>query len=286
LLRTLAASSSLPVFIDEWTRLSKHDTRVALQGAIPVLYTGGIAERGQADLSTTTYRMTAPTIIAGEDTFTLDRELERIVSLSPSRAAQNHLALARIIQSPLERFGQFLNQWLAQPHREGLPEIGVSMPRRPEYNRAILESGWLTLQQLMLDVSRHEDVPDIPQEPDLSCFDVKEDAENENVYELALVEAAALRDQNGLPVVWSDVEGRGTWVRFQVLPGLLESRKVDIELPGRSRAMRAYFTERYGDLVHGPAETPPGTFTQVRAHLIPGLRIELLEDSNVIALPQ
>ena len=94
-----------------------------------------------------------------------------------------------------------------------------------------------------------------------------------------------MRDVNGVPVVWADVEGRGTWVRFQVLIGLLESRRIDVELPGRSRAMRAYFRERYGELILGAAVSPPGVVASVRAHLVPGLRLEAAEDARAVWRP-
>ena len=79
-----------------------------------------------------------------------------------------------------------------------------------------------------------------------------------------------MSDPGGIPVVWADPEGRGTWVRFAALLGLIETRRLDVQLPGRSRAMRAYFVERYGR-VHEGRVTPPLGMKSVRAHLIQGL---------------
>jgi CHC2-type zinc finger protein len=264
--RTLASTSSLPVFTDEWTKLSRKDTREAFQGVIPVLYTGGTAERGQADLSSQVYVMSAPTVIAGEDTFMLDREIDRTITVGPSRAGQDHDALGRIITAPLERFGQLLHTWLTT--REALPDLSSAANTRPEYNRNILIGGWQTLLALMEDAS-HSDptVPaDFPDLPDLSSIDAPR--ETENVYETALLEGVAMRDPSGHPVVWG-VE-TGTWVRFRILIGLLRSRNVDLQLPGGERAMKTYFEERYG-VIASSRTTPPGGFTSVHAAFIPDL---------------
>lgn len=274
LLRTLASSTSFPVFVDEWTRLSRRDVREALQGAIPDLYVRGLTERGQADLRAAAYPMTAPTIIAGEDTFTLDRELERLICLSPARATQNYAALERVQTVPLERFGALLHRWLSGPREHELPTMRPPAATRPARNREILRAGWTTLRLLLDDAAqRWDSVPELPDEPDLSCLTPPSEAETENVYELALAEVYPLRDSGGLPVAWPDQGGRGTWVRFNAVLALLETRRFDLELPGRSRAMMAYFRERYGDLELGARVTPPGAFQAVRAHLIPGLNL-------------
>lgn len=278
LVRTLAASTSIPVFVDEWTRLSRDDIRQAFQGSVPVLYAGGLAERGQADLSAATYYLTAPVIVAGEDTFTLDREKDRVIMLRPTKQAQNLQALQAIALAPLERFGHGLHTWLATAPPD-LPRLDLPEATRPEHNRQVLEAGWATLLAFLEDAAGHgEDVPVLPLAPDLSCFIIDPEDGATNVYEEALREGMALADPNHIPVVWPDQDGRGTWVRAQSLIGLIETRRLDIQLPGRSKAMLAYFKERYGDVT--PHRTnPPGTLTSVRAHLIRGL--DLREEENV-----
>lgn len=266
LLRTLASSTSLPIFIDEWTLMSRKDAREAFQGTIPVLYTRGGAERGQADLSSTVYTMSAPVIVAGEDTFSLDRELDRTVSIAPTRAGQNKEALARITRVPLERFGQSLHRWLVT--RKGLPSMESHAPTRPEYNKDILTAGWKTLQ-LLLDDASHAvpNVPDLPSEPDFSALTRERD--EQNVYETAILEGFSMRDSNGYQTVWTDPDGRGTWVRFRILIGLLRTRHVDLQLPGGERAMKRYFEERYG-VISAERVIPPLAGSAVHAALIPG----------------
>lgn len=268
LVRTLASSRSLPVFIDEWTRISRKDSREAFQGSIPILYVGGNAERGQADLSAAIYQLTAPVVVAGEDVFMLDREIERMIAVNPSRSSQNHDALERVIDKPIERFGQLLHTWLMS--EPDLPSMRVSAVTRIDHNKQILNVGWTTLKELLAEAGRYEDVPDLPDSPDLSAIDDIADREDENVYDQALLIGAAMTDNDRHPVVWADPDGRGTWVRPQVLTGLIQSRNVDLALPGGSRAMKAYFEERYGAMDLGAAVTPPNHFVSLRAWLIPG----------------
>jgi hypothetical protein len=273
LLRTLASSTSLPVFVDEWTRLSRRDTREAFQGYIPALYAQGLGQRGQADLGAVSYRLTAPTIVAGEDTFSLDREKDRTVAVYPTRANQNSAAHDIIARAPLERFAALLHYWLAT-EPEGLPPLTNPAESRPAHNRDVLEAGWEMLRMLLVYASqRGEVVPDIPIHPDLSCFDVDMSEDEENVYESALQEGLGMRDQHGLPTVWADPEGRGTWVRAKVLINLIE-RNTDIDLPGRSRAMLGYFKERY-DVQDGRPVPPFGSANAtLPARLIVGLHIQ------------
>lgn len=277
LMRTLACSTTFPVFVDEWTRLSRREAREALQANMPTLYAGGIVERGQADLGTARFHVTAPTIVAGEDAFTLDRELERAVALTPKKADQNFAALHRIQTQPLERFAQGLYWWLTLPGTRRLlpPLADEAAPTRIDYNRGVLEAGWRTLLLFLEESARHgEDVPELPSSPDLSCFVIDdEDASvRENVYETLLREVASLRDTSGNPVVWSDPQGRGTFIRARAAIAIAQRAQLDIELPGRSKALIAYFKERY-ELEYTTAQ-PPSGFEQFRCHLIRGFQLE------------
>lgn len=273
LVRTLAASTTIPIFVDEWTRLSRPDTREAFQGMIPLLYTGGQAERGQADLTSVSYHTTAPTIVAGEDTFELDRERDRTITIFPSRATQNREALASIETQPLEGFAAMLHSYLLR-RPELVPLDYAPAPTRPVYNQQVLLAGWLMLTEFLHEaLVAGADIPDVPTEPDLSCFErVVAPEESENVYEAALKAGLAIKDSTGAPVVWPDAEGHGTWVRARELYGLIDTKRIDIQLPGRSRAMLAYFRERY-TVHHHEGVTPPGTTTRVYAALVHDLHL-------------
>lgn len=275
LAKTLAATTTIPIFVDEWTRLSRRDSREAFQGAIPNLYAGGLMERGQADLTVQTYRVTAPTIVAGEDTFELDRERDRTVVITPSRASQNKAALNIIKHKPLEGFARNLHLFLLS--RPELPALDyANAENRPLYNSMVLQAGWETLRAFVAHAlyNGEESAPDLPLHPDLSCFDAARSTNSENVYESALKAGLSIRDQNGNPVVWADSEGQGTWVRAKELVGLIETRKVDIQLPGRSRAMLAYFRERYPKITSHDGVVGPGSVTPLHAALIHDLHVQ------------
>lgn len=271
LLRALASSTTLPVFVDEYTRMSRRETREAFQGVIPSLYTSDYAERGQADLSSQRYRMSAPTIVAGEDTFALDRELERVITVHPSRARQNVAALEYIRAAPLERFAERFHYWIAA--QADLPPFQLQAPSRPEYNRAILETGWETMRAFLLhEALSGERPPALPEAPDLSGLNQGRYSDDENVYLTAIKEGSSMRDSNGSPYVWPAPEG-GTYIRAQQLIGALSRSQVDIQLPGGSRSMLAYFEERWGK----PSKirvTPPLGVARVWADYVPGLSIE------------
>jgi hypothetical protein len=268
LTKTLASTTNMPVFVDEWTLLSRQDTLEQFQGAIPLLYTGERAERGQADLSMVTYKMTAPTIIAGEQELSLDREIDRIVTVFPSRGAQNPEALALIEHAPLEGFAWALHHYLLSG-ADIFPLDYAPASSRPIYNQQVLLAGWRILQDFLYGAALGgEDVPDLPAEPDLSCFaKVAEDRIGSNAYEAAIAAGVPMRDKNGIPVVWTDDEGRGTWVRVRELIGEINSRRLDLKLPGGERAMIRYFEERY--IVQKSMNVrPSGATTYVRASLI------------------
>lgn len=281
LMQRLASSTTLPVFVDEWTRQSRRDTREGMQGLVPVVYEGGLAERGQSDLTNVRYRVTAPVIMAGEDVLALDRELERFVRVFPKHGWQSKEALSYVGDKPLERFGRLLHEHIVTT--ELAPLVDRIHPTRPAHNEAVLRGGWATLHSL-LDRARLYDpnLPDIPLE--LTMPDTAEYEADENVYEMAVRESVTFRDTAGLPVVWEDTKtpSRGTFVRFTPLLTVVE-RNLDLELPGRGRAMMDYFRGKFG--LQEYRVRPPGAATvPIRAYLINGFDlnpngIEVEEDS-------
>lgn len=269
--RVLASSTSLPVFVDEWTRQSKKDTLERFQEVVTTIYSGGNAQRGRADLTVVDYKMSSPIIVAGENTFSLDRERDRMVTIMPSRAGQNKAALFQIRDKPLHLVGARIHHYVAT-HR-GLPEMDQGNIDRPTHNRLVLEAGWATLLQML---EGYHDAPALPERPDLSALDPEVlAATNENAYETALQEGLTLTDKNHHPLVWPDTDG--TWVRCQVLVTVIE-KETDIQLAGGSRAMSNYLAERYGNPVERRVPMPGGVGT-ARARFFKGLHIEGAEDA-------
>lgn len=282
LTKTLASTTNMPVFVDEWTLLSRRDTLEGFQGAIPLLYAGERAERGQADLSAVVFKQTAPTIIAGEQELSLDREIDRMVAVFPSRAKQDADALARIENVPLEAFAYTFHHFLLRAEKLTALDYAPA-PSRPIYNEQVLRAGWAILREFLdRQMQAGEDVPEIPEVPDLSCFAlVAEDRKGGNAYEVALEAGIPMRDKNAIPVVWADPEGRGTWVRVRELIGEIKSRRLDIQLPGGERAMLRYFEERY-PVEKSALMKPPGGSMQVRANLIHSLHVTEAQEEDIV----
>lgn len=265
LMQALSATTSIPVFVDEWTRLSRKDTLLAFQGLIPTLYEGSKSLRGRADLQSVSYRMTSPVMVAGEDTMDLDRELDRMSAIGPTVRDQNFEALSRLHHQPIERIGALIHWYVAS----GLPMpplVDRAYSSRPEYNQAVIRGGWRTLLAI-LDYARNlgEDVPTLPEEPtprpEIESFDNRE-----NVYERAVRECEAFRDAAQIPVVWADPQLRGTFMRPEAMIKVIEKELPGLQLPGKSRAIVAYFKSKYG--VSYTRATPPLTATACRVYLI------------------
>ena len=270
LIRALAMTTTLPVFVDEWSLQSRSDARETVQAVVPVIYDGGVTPRGRSDLTVVEYRLTAPVVIAGEDSFHLDREADRMIALRLRRQEQHLPQLEYLVSQPIHCFGRWFSEWLVSTSE--LPEVPTAALTRPAYNRAVLELGWATLLAYLGHAADHgETVPALPLEPDLSQLEVAAEG-RENEYEAFLAEALAMRDGDGHPLVWSDELGRGTWVRFRVLTAPRNIASVDVELPGRSRAMKGYFADRY-QLTDERVAGPYGG-KWVRATLIHGLHLD------------
>ncbi len=244
LMTHLSSTTTLPVFLDEYTRQSKHAAIEALQSSIPVIYEGGVAERGQQDLSTATYHLSSPIIIAGEQTFNLDREVQRMITLRATQRDQRPDALALLVGQPIERFSRLFYEWLLSDPLD-LPPMPQHAGDRPSYNDDVLRAGWATLR-LFLDDQRRFDlsVPELALEPDLSYRQVVE-AEHENVYETALEAIVNAPGVDGYSVVWLDPQDRGTWVRFNEVPPLATKSLGADFLPGGGAAIRQYFESKY-----------------------------------------
>lgn len=281
LIRMLALTTTIPVFVDEWSLQSRDDARTAVQSVVTSIYEGGVTTRGRADLSVVEFQLSSPILIAGEDSFHLDREAERMIALRMRHNAQNYDALRVLNGQPLHCFARWFYDWLVTA--DDLPPMPSTALTRPEYNRAVLDAGWRTLQQY----AQHVAEQDTRAVPDLGTLDLAQlehaDEDRENEYEAFVAEGLALRDAEGLPLVWPDVMGRGTFIRFRPLTSWVNMNRVDVELPGRSRAMRSYFSDRYeltDERVKAPFSDRP-----VRATLVAGLHVvpELESDPMELA---
>jgi hypothetical protein len=271
LMRLLATTTTIPVFIDEWSRQSRDDTRQAFQGAVPFVYAGEVVPRGQRDLTIVELRCTSPVVVAGEDTFALDREQDRMIGVEVARSGQNFTALSAIGAQPLERFGYWYNRWIIETPPDELPPMpDARFATRPEYNLAALRAGWSTLRAFLARAQElDQTVPELPPEPDLTGLD-SSGVQRENEY-LALMRAAlGAHDSSGNELVWESEEG--TWVRFKAIASQDTTRRLDVKLPGDSHAMQRYF-KGLGHELDGRRISLPFSKRVMYATLIRGFHI-------------
>lgn len=87
LIRLLASTTSVPVFLDEYKPADLEPRQIALiHRLLRQVYGGEVEERGQADLSVTQYKLSAPVVIAGEAEISDDPALrERVVLVRPDK---------------------------------------------------------------------------------------------------------------------------------------------------------------------------------------------------------
>lgn len=85
----------------------------------------------------------------------------------------------------------------------------------------------------------------------------------ENADETALYEGLTLTDPGGLPVVWVDPSGQGTWGRFIALFGALERARTDLEL--RVARARCATTSASGTGSRTTTSPRPNAFRSVHA---------------------
>lgn len=270
IMKMLSSTTTIPIFLDEWSRQSRQDARDAVRAAIPHIYEGGVVPRGTREQTVNKYRCTAPVVIAGEDSFRLDRERDRMVTVELTRAGQNAAYHAWLTQQPLERFGYWFNRWVIEtPHLTPLPAAGQA-PDRPTYAKQLLTAGWEMIKDFLGDAQyAGAQVPDIGT-IDLGMLD-KQEASRVNEYEELLLAALGQVDASGVDLVWEDEEG--TWVRFPAITSQSFLSRLDITPPGDSSSMRRYF-ESLGYPITSARKSPPFAHKMVRAHCIHGYHLE------------
>ena len=86
LLKLLSSTDSVPVFLDEYKPYDMpRRRRNVLHRYMRRIYTGEVEERGRADQTLTTYRLSAPLCIAGETRPTEPALVERLLTCNPDK---------------------------------------------------------------------------------------------------------------------------------------------------------------------------------------------------------
>lgn len=247
-----SSSTSLPVFVDEWTRISRATSLETMKAIITYIYEGGSTEKysSGARIDRDVYTFTSPVLLAGEMEFTQTREVERMIPLSLRRSDQDPNALRALIDQPLERFAWHFNEWFIRIQREdpaSLPALpSADGQGRAQYNWAVVQHGW-DLLKLFLETEVKPNLFDhtgLPELGDVPRRDAVEqafaDIKGHNAYDDAISAAVSIRDQRFGTAVEVE-EGRGTWVNARVVCKI--ARELQIDLPGGERAMLEYLRE-------------------------------------------
>jgi hypothetical protein len=108
---TLDSTNCIPICIDEYkpSRMQPQKIRY-ISEALRVAYNNGEAPRGQKDQSVRWYKYQAPIIIAGEETFSEQAILDRIlpVFITIADSEKHESAFKALQELPLERLGRSL----------------------------------------------------------------------------------------------------------------------------------------------------------------------------------
>lgn len=250
-----SSTTSLPVFVDEWTKISRSSSLETMKSIITYIYEGGATEKYSSGsrLDRDVYVFTSPVLLAGEMEFIQTREVERMIPLSLKRSEQNHEALHALLDQPLDRFGWHINDWFIRVQRDdpgSLPPLPRQDPEgsRAEYNWAVVMHGW-ELLRMFLETEVRPNVYDQSLVPTLRGAPTRDEVRNafneihmSNSYDDAISAAYGVNDTRYGTAVVVDNDQRGTWINTRLVCKI--ARDLEIDLPGGERAMTSYLKER------------------------------------------
>lgn len=282
-----SSTTSVPVFVDEWTKISRQISLETMKSIITYIYEGGSTEKYSSGsrIDRDVYTFTSPLLLAGEMEFIQTREIERMIPLTLWRSKQNPDALEALLDKPLHRFGWYFNEWFIRTQREdpgSLPPLPMQDPdgSRASYNQAVVQHGWDLLkmflqEEVIPNVHDPSSVPVLGDEPSRAMVNAAfDDIRQTNSYDEAVGAAYGVRDTRYGTAVSIDDDGRGTWINARLVCRI--ARDMDIDLPGGERAMLNYLRERCRDTL-GEGEDfqlqrryDPLTTTSILMRLIPG----------------
>jgi DNA primase len=160
-LRLLSSTTSIPVVMDEYKPFSMpRARRDRLHQLLHENYAGSAPERGRADQSTVSYRLTAPLCMVGETRPSIPALIERIISSVPSKDALSEAKgiFSRVVQAdptnlvvPLVdhslSFDVGSNYKIAKAAVEfELDSLGRNIPVRVADNLSIMVTGLISYQ--------------------------------------------------------------------------------------------------------------------------------------------
>lgn len=242
----VAATNGVPVWIDEYRRGARVDTKQAFEQIMRDAWDGSASMKGGMVESNKQILMerpaTAPIVITGEDVFAETSHLERMALLNIPHNGKDPEALAVVRNSDLSGFGYAYLSWLVDKYWDE-KLVAITEPPladRPGWVMAVLEWGWELFTSFFRDVYN----VDLPMELDLTM--VKKsfgEAATANPIIDAVIWGHDERDRDMRPLCWQ--QDGTTYVRVRSL--LSEYRKMDgPPMPGGERAVTNWLSEKFG----------------------------------------
>lgn len=236
-----AATNAFPVWFDEYRRGARVEAKQRLDQVIRDAWDGSSAVKGgvgDEKQAVHAFPARAPIVVTGEDGFSETSHAERMVLVQMKMEGRNPDALRWLDTAPRAGFGTAYLHWLVKALDEDLLPSAPDLKSRPAQARAVAAWGYELLQQFTRETVGYE----------LISFDESRIAREHSSaaslppYIEALAEALNRESHDGKPVAW--VDGDDICFRSQDL-GRWALQRTDIVLPGGSRAMVAWFRERW-----------------------------------------
>ncbi|BBM86853.1 CHC2 zinc finger domain-containing protein [Candidatus Uabimicrobium amorphum] len=162
-LKLLSATSSLPIFVDEYKPCDMHPKQVNyIHRLIRRIYAGEVETRGRQDQTLMHYKLQAPICIVGEMTFTEPAVLERILPAPlsfKSMTTERKQAHKKLNAMPLEAFASIYLDWVLQQNvdqmlneaTKDVKDIIENCPERPKDNMTIAVFGLRCMEKFAQD---------------------------------------------------------------------------------------------------------------------------------------
>lgn len=236
------STNAIPVWVDEYRPGARPEARLALDQIIRDAWDGSATIKG--GLSENRMRVKklparAPIVVTGEDVFSETSHAERMVMVQVPKNGRNVDALVTVQSMAKEGFGRAYLEWLLASLATDTLPTAPNHPNRQVQTRAVAGWGYDLLDQFCREVLGYE----------LPAFDSSlilraHNATDETPVILeAAIEAIGHFDRDNHPIAWQ--EGPDLYVKPIALCKWVEQH-TDIQLPGRSKAVTAWFIEQYG----------------------------------------
>lgn len=235
------ATNAFPIWIDEYRHGARQDAKLTLDQIIRDAWDGSASHKGSVrpggGLELVSYTASAPLLITGEDGFSETSHAERMVILPIPMRGRNPEALSALREMRRAGLGRQYLRWLVDLLRSDELPHWPERDNRHDQAIAVVEWGWSLLRQFSGELGVEMGACDVS-----TAHGEFQAMASRSPYEEALREALGALGPDARELAW--VEGADVLVRPQALVQFV-GRNTDIVLPGSTRAMEAYLSQRW-----------------------------------------